>query len=291
MVERPLPAGCSLTSGCPSLKRVEDVLTAMPAQQRGDLSAEFRLSPEETKRQLTPLFEGTSPNLGYYCLASLGRRCKTLVLNLNWDDMVERAADALRVAYLSYDIADDPTDIASAWDELDAGLLVLHIHGKLDGSVRHTRNQTLHITREQQSLIDEVLLADRLISVGASLRYDHDVNAMLRNADAPDPGYYFNRADDEADAADHSTRTMDTGHLFERPLVPLVLATLRQGRRQRVPGWVVQTLAGRDRRLHYCRDALPDPLGRFALRVPDRPRRSQHIAAADLIHPHVPEHG
>ena len=208
-------AGCSLTSGCPSLTRVEDVLTDIPAQQRGDLTAEYRLNSEETKRQLTPLFESTSPNLGYYCLASLGRRCKTLVLNLNWDDMVERAADALRIAYLSYDIADDPTDIASAWDELDAGLLVLHIHGKLDGSVRYTRNQTLNITGEQQSLINDVLVADRLISVGASLRYDHDVNAMLCNADTPDPGYYFNRADDEADAADHSTRTMDTGHLFE----------------------------------------------------------------------------
>lgn len=208
-------AGCSLSSGCPSLKRVEDVLASMPAQQRGELSAEFRLSPEETKRQLTPLFDGTSPNLGYYCLASLGRRCKTLVLNLNWDYMVERAADALGIAYLSYDLADDPTDIASAWDKLDAGLLVLHIHGKLDGSVRYTRNQTLHFTPKQQSLIDGVLVADRLISVGASLRYDHDVNAMLRNADATDPGYYFNRADDEADAADHSTRTMDTGRLFE----------------------------------------------------------------------------
>ena len=207
-------AGCSLTSGCPSLKRADDVLAAMPAQQRGDLSAEFRLSPEETKLQLMPLFQEAAPNLGYYCLASLGRRCKTLVLNLNWDDMVERAADALRVTYLSYDIADDPTDIASAWHELDAGLLVLHIHGKLDGSVRYTRDQTPNITPKQQSLIDEVLVADRLISVGASLRYDHDVNAMLRGAE-PDLGYYFNRADDEADAADHSTRTMDTGSLFE----------------------------------------------------------------------------
>ena len=87
-------AGCSLTSGCPSLKRVDDVLAAIPAQQRGDLSAEFRLSPEETKLQLIPLFQEAAPNLGYYCLASLGRRCKTLVLNLNWDDMVERAAHA-----------------------------------------------------------------------------------------------------------------------------------------------------------------------------------------------------
>ena len=208
-------AGCSLTSECPSLKRVEDVLAAMPAQQRSDLSAEHRLSPQETKQQLTPLFEGASPNLGYYCLASLGRRCRTLVLNLNWDDMVEQAADALGIAYLSYDIADEPADIVPAWDDLDAGLLVLHVHGKLDGSVRYTRNQTPHISREQQSLIDRVLVADRLISVGASLRYDYDVNAMLRNAETPDPGYYFNRADDEADAADHSTRTMDTGRLFE----------------------------------------------------------------------------
>ena len=208
-------AGCSLTSGCPSLRRVDDIFTAMPAQQRGDLSVEHRFSPEETKRQLTPLFEGASPNLGYYCLASLGRRCKTLVLNLNWDDMVERAAAALGTNCRSYDVADDATKIASAWDELDAGLFVLHIHGKLDGSVRYTRNQTLGITRQQQSLVNDLLVADRLIAVGASLRYDHDVNAMLRDAEAPDPGYYFNRADDEADAADHSTRTMDTGTLFQ----------------------------------------------------------------------------
>ncbi|MYE24919.1 MAG: hypothetical protein F4Y01_13420, partial [Gammaproteobacteria bacterium] len=200
-------AGCSLSSGCPSLTGAEEVLANMPAQQRGDLSAEYRLSPEETRRQLTRLFHDASPNLGYYCLASLGQRCKTLVLNLNWDDMVERAAGALRIPCLSYDIADDPTEIASAWGELDAGLLILHIHGKLNGSVRYTRNQTLHITPEQQSLIDSVLVADRLISLGASLRNDHDVNAMLRNTDTPDPGYYFNRADDEADAADHSTRT------------------------------------------------------------------------------------
>ena len=73
---------------------MDDVLAAIPAQQRGDLSAEFRLSPEETKLQLIPLFQEAAPNLGYYCLASLGRRCKTLVLNLNWDDMVERAAHA-----------------------------------------------------------------------------------------------------------------------------------------------------------------------------------------------------
>ena len=210
-----LGAGCSLTSGCPSLKSVEDVFAAMPTQKRGHLPAEHRFSPEETKLQLTPLFEAASPNLGYYCLASLGWHCKTLVLNLNWDDMVEHAATALRIAYLSYDIADDPTEIASAWEELDAGLLVLHIHGQLEESVRYTRNQTLHITPEQQSLIDGVLVADRLISLGASLRYDHDVTVMLCNADTPDPGYYFNRADEEADAADYHTRTIDTGHLFE----------------------------------------------------------------------------
>ena len=208
-------AGCSLTSECPSLKKVENVLTAMPARQRGDLSAEYRFNLEETKLQLVPLFEGASPNLGYYCLASLGRRCKTLVLNLNWDCMVEHAADALGIPCRSYDIAEDPTEIVSAWDELDAGLLVLHIHGKLDGSVRYTRDQTMGITDAQQSLVSDLLVADRLIAVGASLRYDHDVNALLRNSEAPDPGYYFNRADDDAGVADHSTRTMDTGNLFE----------------------------------------------------------------------------
>ena len=41
----------------------------------------------------------------------------------------------------------------------------------------------------------------------------------------------------------------------------------------------------------HCRNALPDPLRRLALRVPDRSQRAQDVAAADLVHPHVPEHG
>ena len=46
-------AGCSLTSGCPSLKRVEDILTAMPAQQRGDLSTEYRFIPFTRRYRVT----------------------------------------------------------------------------------------------------------------------------------------------------------------------------------------------------------------------------------------------
>lgn len=187
----------------------------MPVLRRGQSTNEQRYSDEEATRQLDPLFGSASPNLGYFCLASLGRHRRTLVLNLNWDGMVESAARALGIPCRTLDIEDAPNEITAIWDDMDTGLLVLHIHGKLDGAIRYTQNQTLENTPRLQFTIDKILDADRLIAMGASLRVDLDVNAMLRGAKTNVTGYYFNQTDDEANLADHSTRTIDTGERFD----------------------------------------------------------------------------
>ena len=116
-------AGCSISSSCPSLAEVESTFDKMPVRKRGQVPTENRLNPEEMKRQLAPLFESASPNLGYFCLASLGRYRKTLVLNLNWDGMVESAAKTLGIPYQSLDIEDDPNEITATWDDMVTGLL------------------------------------------------------------------------------------------------------------------------------------------------------------------------
>ena len=129
--------------------------------------------------------------------------------------MIEQAASALEVPCESYDITDNSTEIITCWNELDKGLLVLHLHGKLDDTVRYTQDQTPKLTIDQQSLVNDLLIADRLVVIGASLRYDNDATAMLRDMNTPEPGYYFNRSDEDTTPGDHATRTIDTGNLFQ----------------------------------------------------------------------------
>ena len=203
-----------MTSGCPSIREVDRINEQIPTSRPGRTNPSPYKNSPELKRQLFASFDGAQPNLGYYCLASLGRQRKALIINLNWDDMVETAAEALNIECASFDIEEDVEEILSRWKSLETGLLVLHVHGRMNGEIRYTRNQRLDLSPAQRECVDDLLAADRLIAIGTSLRDDPHVNALLRDSGSSDPGYYFNRTDEEADANDQIARSESTGSLF-----------------------------------------------------------------------------
>ena len=122
-----LGAGCSLSSGCPSYDGVKAKLDVAPG--RDGRNVEMRLAaPSAQRRRIQSMFEGCSPNIGYYCLAALARERRVIVLNLNWDNMVAQAAIAIGVECDSFDIQeiDDVEGPKSS-----PGLTVIHLHGPL----------------------------------------------------------------------------------------------------------------------------------------------------------------
>src|SRR4051794_14301891 len=96
-----LGAGASLSSGAPSTSKVvESVRLKFSGGFKSDEDVYTKLVdiPEADKRlAIVPLFEEVRPYIGYRMLAAVARGRPVTVVNLNWDDCVQRACDALGV--------------------------------------------------------------------------------------------------------------------------------------------------------------------------------------------------
>lgn len=189
-------AGASLSSGAPS---TADVEAALKAVNGGDLP-ETELTEIE-KRTVVRLFDRFEPYLGYNALAAMARTRPVYVLNLNWDDGVERAAAAAGVERtLSIDI-DEETRLSRLDKTLQRGerrngIVCIHLHGLLPGgNYRFSRLATLKFEGVARSVILQ-LLRHTTVIIGASLRADYDMTEILRDAAGDGhagPVWFFSR--------------------------------------------------------------------------------------------------
>ena len=204
-----LGAGASLSSGAPSSARVErrwmeSDPTSFPDRQSlleriGELGDSQKINP------IRSLFESVRPFIGYHCLASLAHARPVFVINLNWDDALEQACQAISVPFrhLTVDRKGDlvvneeqegehKVITGRELNDQEPGLLTapsapgvycLQVHGKLDDPVSGIRFGIYH-TLQFTPLVKRVLVkrffTHPTVVVGASLRGEYDVVDLLR---------------------------------------------------------------------------------------------------------------
>ncbi len=181
-----LGAGCSLSSGAPSTAEVHAALTAATAgRANGENLRDFlhEITPGERRRVLEPLFRNNSPYIGYKLLAALAAIRRVNVLNLNWDDMAERACSEAGVECVAFDL-DDRTRWGDAERKLPTGrgLLSVHVHGRLDTTCRYSRVETARFDSAQIEFISSRFLNQPLLIAGASLQGDVDLFKLLQGS-------------------------------------------------------------------------------------------------------------
>ena len=207
-----LGAGCSIFSGCPSEAAVAEVVGELAGRQRSANADEHVVAATEKQRAIEPLFSEQSPNVGYYCLAALGRTHRVFVLNLNWDDLVEEAAAALGVACVSIDMA-DAEEAQEGWDKLpEPGVVVLHLHGTLQDP-RYTQDEVVGYTDVQKALFSRVCRGNTVVFLGTSLRGAADLGTVLSGMPSV-TGYFLNRADTLSSETDNLVRSAEFRGLF-----------------------------------------------------------------------------
>ena len=203
-----LGAGCSLKSGGPSDRQVQEAVEGVPGRQRSG-EALGRHVPEAAQTlALRPLFEEVSPNVGYHCLVGLARKRRVYVLNLNFDAAVDEAADNVGVECRSFDVRRTPDVKRALADAGTDGLLVnLHVHGTVKNA-RFTREQKAETRDTEREAVHHLLEGATLIVLGTSLRDADDLVALLKDTQ-PAAAYYFNRADEMADEDDTLVRSAE----------------------------------------------------------------------------------
>ena len=203
-----LGAGCSLKSGGPTDKQVQEAVERLPGRQRSRDALGMHVQPQAQAQALRPLFAGMSPNVGYHCLAGLAAKRRVYVLNLNFDAAVQEAAENVGVPCRSVDVR-GTTAIKEALAEngADAGVLNVHIHGTVEDA-RFTREQKAESRDNERRVVHELLKEGTLIVLGTSLRDAEDLGALLKGA-KPGTACYFNRTDDMADEDDRLVRSAE----------------------------------------------------------------------------------
>jgi len=232
-----LGAGASVTSAAPSSARVERTwmdsnTTDFP--DRKSLLAEIGLRGDVEKiNPLKHLFKPVSPFIGYHCLAALGHDRPIFVLNLNWDDALEQACQAVSVPFhhvtlnrddeLVFEHRRDDGEVHFAgieesdlWEkgllagDPSAGVYCFHLHGRLDNRVSGIRfgvYDTLKFSPSVKKLITTRFFAHPTVVTGASLQGEYDVVDLLRTLTAEvahspaelSPMYVFSRQETRTD--------------------------------------------------------------------------------------------
>ena len=200
-----LGAGSSLSSNCPNTAVVDHALGELILRWPGRTVREvlYRVNQAEIQARLNPLFDDTSPYIGYLSLAALGRRRRVHVLNLNWDPMIERACRLLGIPCLSFDLKRPPSeDEISRALPIDSGVLVAHVHGKLGEECRYDYLTTLKLDAIEKAFVRRYFSPYPRVFVGVSLLGDSDLVDLLWNEEAPAPTWFFARGLGDAVVAD-----------------------------------------------------------------------------------------
>ena len=203
-----LGAGCSLKSGGPTDRQLQEAIEALPGRQRTAETLGHHVDPAAQAHALRPLFEDMSPNVGYYCLVGLARQRSVTVLNLNFDTTVSDAANNVGVKCYSDDVRNAP-QIDQALDECDdhQQLVNIHLHGMVENA-RFTREQKANTKDVERDVVHKALNGATLVVLGTSLRDAEDVGALLQDA-KPNTAHYFNRADEMSNEDDKQIRSAE----------------------------------------------------------------------------------
>ena len=217
-----LGAGASISSGGPPTTAVIKAFTeATERRFEGmDLMRAVGLLEEREKQEiLAPLFEGITPAGGYHAIAALASYISVVVLNLNWDDAMAKAAQAKGVLKVSFDIRTDP----ATWPDLsrqEPGLTDIHLHGKIGDVCRFGTLETLTFESPEADYIAAHGLNQTMACLGASLNGENDLPSLFRNhlrarpGTAPPPHWYFVRGGGAVDGQDRLRHG-----LFQAPLI------------------------------------------------------------------------
>jgi hypothetical protein len=210
-----LGAGTSLSSGGATFAEIKKAFreategrfpTELPLEDYMD-----KVTYDEKREILAQLFEGFQPAVGYMCLAAMGRTRPVRVVNLNWDLGVETACAELGVVCRSFDIDEVAAASAAAGREAP-GVVVVHLHGRIDGRIRYARMETLKFEDDQKELLHDRFFAHLTIVVGASLSADTDLAELIASApypkDAP-PLWVLSREDPSEGIAVNVDRWLD----------------------------------------------------------------------------------
>lgn len=182
-------AGASLSTGTPTTRQVVDALREYGyfKDEESLRSAIHELAGPVKRAAIARLFPNPLvPHLGYRALAALAYRVRLLVLNLNWDNAVQRACDAVGVACVSVDIA-DLTAVEAALRDPDTRVVCVHLHGMLPGS-GELRFGTLETLQFEDPGVNELLLKEFFthptVIVGTRLHGDTDMLKLLQRIES-----------------------------------------------------------------------------------------------------------
>lgn len=180
-----LGAGASVSSGGPSTWKAIEALERQAGgrgslESSGGITAQFdQWNPSEKRAALSPLFDGFKPYLGYRLLASLGRTRKIRVINLNWDPAVQWACDLLGVSCHSFDLNSLTAADEALCRDPGPGVVVAHVHGKLEEDPRYALLATLKFGQAQEELLGQEFLPHTTVTIGARFDGDTDVTNFL----------------------------------------------------------------------------------------------------------------
>ena len=203
-----LGAGCSLTSGGPTDRQVQDAIKGLPNRQREGEALGQHVDPTAQAHALKSLFSDISPNIGYHCLVGLARRRSVYVLNLNFDSAVQNAADIQGVRCDSWDVREtEVIEEALAESESSCRIINAHLHGKAQNA-RFTREQKAEIGDAEKHTIRQAVKSATVVILGTSLRNAEDIRALLKDAEIG-TAHYFSRTDELMDESDKQVRAAE----------------------------------------------------------------------------------
>ena len=203
-----LGAGCSLTSGGPTDRQVQDAIKGLPNRQREGEALGQHVDPKAQEYALKPLFSDMSPNVGYHCLVGLARRRSVYVLNLNFDSAVQNAADIQGVRCDSWDVRETRViEEALAKSESSCRVVNVHLHGKVQNA-RFTREQKAETGDAEKHVIQQAVKGATVVILGTSLRNAEDIRALLKDAEIG-TAHYFSRTDELMDESDKQVRAAE----------------------------------------------------------------------------------
>jgi hypothetical protein len=146
---------------------------------------------------------------------------RVFVMNLNWDDAITQACDAVGTMCVDFDIADSQSDWPDRWDHDGPGLFNAHIHGRLGESCRYGRLETLTFNAGESEHLLRCGLANTMACIGASVTAETDLarlfeqRALRENPIRPDASHwYFVRGDEGVEADDRLRLALTFAPLF-----------------------------------------------------------------------------
>lgn len=177
-----LGAGASRTSNAPSTAQVAEEIRAANSERFASVEDVYKslvvITEGEKRAAIEPLFEQTTPYIGYQLLAALGHSRPVTVVNLNWDKCVLQACDEVGVEYRSHDLAEPVEKIRASLARQrreGAGVVDIHVHGRLgtgaeeaEHPLRFALLETFELEDDELQLLRECFDSATVIA-GASL--------------------------------------------------------------------------------------------------------------------------